>query len=463
MEPKTDIRAVIAVAVFLTLACGMIVGLNTRPVEQAKKKDTLVIATLDDENIFTSTTPYGEGLTAEILNRFEAQTGYSLLQVVVHNRGDAFEELEQGRIDILVLAGDDRPLSMDSPFVSGPAYAHYQPKLVEGKRLPFPVLDPEGIVEAEEAAEEQIIFDNDFGREDIEVINSLYDYNVRESDSGIGRFKLPAPMFLETKSEGDTPTEIPVRWFWRSNDSAVAQLLSNFWDTVENDDSLTQLTELYYGFMPAEVDYYQLSHFSKVLGRRLPTYRDYILEQAQKYDLDPLLLTAVIYQESLFNPRARSRTGVRGLMQLTMSTARWLGVENRLDPFESIRGGCKYLSMIKERLEPLNLEPWDEIFFTLAAYNQGPGHLSDAVELAKSMGGTGKTWREVKAVFPLLSWSKYYSESKYGRCNGREAVDYVDSIRYYYYVLNGFISLPGPEREHLDPFIAAGAALNITS
>ncbi|MFX0072619.1 MAG: transglycosylase SLT domain-containing protein, partial [Candidatus Hermodarchaeota archaeon] len=64
---------------------------------------------------------------------------------------------------------------------------------------------------------------------------------------------------------------------------------------------------------------------------------------AEQYGFDWRLIAAVIYQESHFRRRARSHTGVRGLMQLTLTTAREMGVTNRLDPKQSIYGGVKYL------------------------------------------------------------------------------------------------------------------------
>jgi membrane-bound lytic murein transglycosylase F len=179
------------------------------------------------------------------------------------------------------------------------------------------------------------------------------------------------------------------------------------------------------------------------------------VHEAEKNGIDPLFLAAVIYQESRFNARARSRTGVRGLMMITQATAEDLDVADRLDPEQSIRGGAAYLRELWERLEPLGLEPWDRWFLALAAYNQGINHLRDAVELSRRMGGSGETWRDVKKVFPLLAWQKYYSQAKYGYTRGYEAVTYVDSIRYFYYILHGFVVLGRPEAEHLGPLLGA--------
>lgn len=113
--------------------------------------------------------------------------------------------------------------------------------------------------------------------------------------------------------------------------------------------------------------------------------------------------------------------------------------------------------MVYEKLEPLGLDPWNRWFFTLAAYNQGPGHLRDAIDLARQLGMSGKTWRDLKEVYPLLEKKRYGDMVKHGTCRGREAVRFVDSIRYYYYILHGIVRLSRPEAEHLGPLLDAFA------
>jgi membrane-bound lytic murein transglycosylase F len=98
-----------------------------------------------------------------------------------------------------------------------------------------------------------------------------------------------------------------------------------------------------------------------------------------------------------------------------------------------------------DRLTPLGLDSWNTLFFALAAYNQGMGHLRDAMTLAEERGRNKYSWQDVKEVFPLLSYRKYYEEAAHGYCRGIEAVDYVDSIRYYYYYLTGLVRLGRPE------------------
>jgi len=95
-------------------------------------------------------------------------------------------------------------------------------------------------------------------------------------------------------------------------------------------------------------------------------YDDAIRRHAERERVDPKLVKSVMLVESNFNPRAVSRKGARGLMQLMPATARRFGVRDSFDPHENIRGGTAYLS------ELLGMFGGD-LVRTLAAYNAGEG------------------------------------------------------------------------------------------
>src|SRR5699024_4895220 len=98
-------------------------------------------------------------------------------------------------------------------------------------------------------------------------------------------------------------------------------------------------------------------------------YNDIIREAANKYGVDEKLIHAVIQMESSYNPRATSKAGAAGLMQLMPATARSLGVSDRYNVRQNIFGGTKYLSqMLKKFNGRTNL--------ALAAYNAGPGNVA---------------------------------------------------------------------------------------
>ncbi len=100
-------------------------------------------------------------------------------------------------------------------------------------------------------------------------------------------------------------------------------------------------------------------------SKALPVRYDPIIEKyAHEYQLDPSLVRSIIATESGFNPRAVSRKGARGLMQLMPGTAARFGVRNLHDADENIKGGTKYLRSL---LDTFN----NDLTLSLAAYNAG--------------------------------------------------------------------------------------------
>ena len=165
-----------------------------------------------------------------------------------------------------------------------------------------------------------------------------------------------------------------------------------------------------------------------------PKYEFHFLQASKKFDLDWKLLASIGYQESRWDDKAVSYTGVRGLMMLTNDTAKELGVSNRIDPKQSIYGGAEYLNKLLKRL-PDGLADDERIWFAVAAYNIGMGHVLDAVNLAKNDGIKVSKWTHLEPYILKLSHSKYYKKTKYGYARGWETAKYIQNIKQYYDIL----------------------------
>jgi hypothetical protein len=93
-----------------------------------------------------------------------------------------------------------------------------------------------------------------------------------------------------------------------------------------------------------------------------------IHDKAEKYDLDPALVAAVVETESRFRAGARSEVGARGLMQLMPRTGRWMGARNLYDPEQNVEAGAKYLQYLSKRFNGDQKK-------IIAAYNAGEGNV----------------------------------------------------------------------------------------
>ncbi|MDZ7641658.1 MAG: membrane-bound lytic murein transglycosylase MltF [Desulfurivibrio sp.] len=211
--------------------------------------------------------------------------------------------------------------------------------------------------------------------------------------------------------------------------NAVADWLEGF----RANGHLANVQEEYFGFFQI-FDYVDTRIYIRRIDQRFPRYREYFRQAADEYDLPFTLIAAQGYQESHWRANARSPTGVRGIMMLTLPTAKAVGVNNRLDARQSIFGGARYLARLKERFSDEVTEP-DRTLLALAAYNIGRGHLHDAQRLARRQGVSPHHWSSMKNVLPLLAREEYYRDLKYGYARGTEPVRYVRRIREYRHVL----------------------------
>lgn len=166
--------------------------------------------------------------------------------------------------------------------------------------------------------------------------------------------------------------------------------------------------------------------------KKLPLYESIFKDASKKYSLDWKLLASISYQESKWNNTAISPTGVKGLMMLTMNTAKMMGVD-RLKPSESIFGGAEYFTGLKNRYSSYNLST--QLNLALAAYNVGPNHINDIIILAKKNNINLKKWENLKKYLLKLNQKKYYKNMKYGYARGWEAVQYVENVKQYYDII----------------------------
>ncbi len=224
------------------------------------------------------------------------------------------------------------------------------------------------------------------------------------------------------------------RWAIAAGDDvSLLNEINRFLAQAKQSGLLQNLTERYYGHVDT-LGYVGAYAFARHLQQRLPNYEAAFRDAAKKHNIDWRLLAAMGYQESHWLPTATSKTGVRGLMMLTQRTAKAMGVSNRLDPQQSIQGGARYISQLIAQL-PASIYEADRLWFALASYNVGMGHLEDARKLTAAEGLDPNKWLDVKTILPRLAQKQWYSKTRYGYARGGEPVHFVNNIRRYYDIL----------------------------
>ncbi|MBH0064589.1 MULTISPECIES: transglycosylase SLT domain-containing protein [Psychrobacter] len=209
-----------------------------------------------------------------------------------------------------------------------------------------------------------------------------------------------------------------VSWTFNSSNDPLSEKASYFLcDSIKLQN--TQKLAAFYNQNLLK-DAYSQDHFQKTLTEKLPDYQSSFEEQARNYNHDWELLVAMGYQESHLDADAVSPTGVRGLMMLTNNTAKAMGVSDRVDPYQSIGGGARYLEQMKDDFA--DVPKSDRIWFALAGYNMGPNAVKSIQRTLQAQGVNDKSWANVYAYLA----ENRASNSRYG-----QAMHYVSNIRSY--------------------------------
>jgi len=123
---------------------------------------------------------------------------------------------------------------------------------------------------------------------------------------------------------------------------------------------------------PRDVFHEEMARINSVIKRDFfasaVPFGKLIHDKAEKYDLDPALVAAVVETESRFHAGARSQVGARGLMQIMPRTGRWMGADNLYDPEQNVEAGAKYLQYLSRRFNGDQKK-------IIAAYNAGEGNV----------------------------------------------------------------------------------------
>jgi len=165
---------------------------------------------------------------------------------------------------------------------------------------------------------------------------------------------------------------------------------------------------------------------------QISPYDDLIKSAASKYHFDWILLAAQIYQESRFDPNAKSWAGAQGLYQIMPKTAKSLGITDPKDPTQSINGGAKYLAKRYKNFEKVPDEK-ERLKMALAAYNCGLRHVQNARTIATERDELNPDrWEDVAKGLKLINTQEYRERPGFSYVRASEPIKYVKNIWLYH-------------------------------
>ncbi|WP_241033774.1 membrane-bound lytic murein transglycosylase MltF [Vibrio maerlii] len=430
--------------------------------DKIKERGVLRVGTLNNQLSYYIGPDGSVGLDYELARKFADELGVKLEMTPAFRLSSLFPALEKGDIDVIA-AGFSQSEQRLKKFRAGPAYYYVSQQLVykKGQWRPRNIeqlvakqieLKEQGDssavvkivrgshfestlyqVQAEHPSFEfEIVDDSDVNDLLKDVANGDLLFTLADSVE----LSLTQRIYPDVALAFELTEDQPISWYMRkSEDESLYALMIEFFGFQKQSGDLATLEEKYIGHI-GNFDYVDTRAFIRALDSKLPEWAPLFQKYADEFDWR--LIAALAYQESHWNPVAKSPTGVRGMMMLTLPTAKSVGVTNRLDPEQSVKGGVEYLRRIVGRV-PDSIPPHEKIWFALASYNVGYGHMMDARRLTRSQGGDLNAWADVKDRLPLLRKKQYYSKTRYGYARGDEARNYVENIRRYYQSIIGHV------------------------
>jgi membrane-bound lytic murein transglycosylase F len=229
-----------------------------------------------------------------------------------------------------------------------------------------------------------------------------------------------------------TPVSFPQNIAWgirKNNSDALLRELNRWITTYKKTGSYALLYAKYFKNSHSSIivksDYYAL------ITGKVSKYDDMIREFSNSIKWDWRLLASLICQESRFDPNVKSWAGAYGLMQIMPDTGRNFGIDITSSPENNMKAGILYINWLHSIFDPKISNENERLYFILAAYNAGPGHILDAMALARKNGKDPEKWDGNVALWLLKkSDPQYYNDIvvKNGYFRGTESVSFVSEV-----------------------------------
>lgn len=236
----------------------------------------------------------------------------------------------------------------------------------------------------------------------------------------------------------------PVVWAVRRNAPELRAVVDAWLASEEGSRLSEELYRKYFVDRRGYKERVESRYLSSETGQ-LSEYDRFFQQHAPAVGWDWRLLASQAYQESRFDPNARSWAGATGLLQLMPGTAKDLGVADSRDPQQNVTGAVKFIRDLQERWADRIPDEEERLRFVLASYNVGPGHVDDARRLTEKNGGDPNRWSDVAYWLLQKSKKEVYTDPvvEHGYARGLEPVTYVSVVLDRFDHYRQFVTSPG--------------------
>jgi peptidoglycan lytic transglycosylase F len=385
------------------------------------------------------------GFEYELLMEFAAQYMLRVDVVLANSQEEMFELLREGKGDVIAASLPSSLLSADDLVQYTEPYNYASPVIVgrdednliidvrdlSGRRITLSHDSPywDYMLKLKEQGIEFELVKADAGINMegtlLMVALGMYDLSI------VGNHQLK-PVYTQEaglKSQFILSEPLAHRWAVRTDDQQLHNALNTFIAKEYRGAKYNVLHAKYF----EQTRIQKTNNHSLTRFNSLSPYDAVTQHYADKHGFDWRLITALMFQESQFNPEAFSYAGAEGLMQLIPETAEFMGVSDTNNPETSINAGIRYLSYLRGKFEDTILLE-DRMWFTLASYNAGYGRVKRARELAEKMGLDKDLWFD-NVELAMMALAKPYNKDgeqvRYCRCG--QTVVYVREIRTRYF------------------------------
>ncbi|MCK4833962.1 MAG: membrane-bound lytic murein transglycosylase MltF [Gammaproteobacteria bacterium] len=420
---------------------------STSLLEQIQSDGQLIVVTRNSPTTYYEDVDGPAGLEYEMAKLFAEELGVKLTLLIPDSFNDLLNQISDNRVHIAA-AGLTITKDREKIFRFGPAYQEITEQLVYNvaNKRPRNLAKLDGSLEVvtNSSHEERLKYLKDVVKglswkssiemESEELLQMVSDNIIEYTIADSNELSLNQRFLINLRVAFDISE--PQRLAWalpKTDDKSLYREVQKFFKKIKENGELTRLIERNYGHVE-NFDYVGTKIFLRHIETRLPAYQAFFEEAAAKQGVDWRLIAAMGYQESHWDPDAVSPTGVRGLMMLTLKTAKDMNIKNRQDPESSIIGGARYFKKTLDRIDEDITAP-DNYWMAMAAYNVGFYHLQDARSITRKLNKNPNRWIDVKESLPLLAKRKWYKKTRYGYARGWEPVRYVENIRSYYDIL----------------------------